>query len=538
MLDTPCPPRRLVVAAAGLLWAAILAPDPVAGQKDTLALPAGFGHLVTLAERPQRLASPLDDVRRIAEITGLAAPESRLVLRRSRPDSAVGGLMGELLPAESRVLLNSGYAHTGNDGLLWAGRGLSSAVSGGVRFRWRALSIAVAPEVAWQQNRAWEIRPLPRPGISAYAYPYDGGIDYPQRFGPDSFWSAGPGASHVRVDAFGAAAGLSSENLWWGPATRYPILMSSTAAGFPHAFLGTSGPLSIGIGTLEAELILGGLTESEHFDQNPLNDRTMLLGVVGAFSPRGLDGLSLGAARVYQYKPEGDGWDVDGGVILDMFLPSGSNRPGNELISLFGRWVLAPGAEVYGEWAREDRFFDLAELLQEPDHSHALMLGMQKVAELRERLSLRVQLEAVALQHLGELRESSRPLPIFYTHHEIRQGYTHRGQLLGAWIGPGGDAQYLAVDALTDRGMGGVFLERVRRADASTAAIAARRWWPYQHDTALTFGVRGISAILEDLTVAGSASWSYRYNRDFLERDDTNIGLSLEATWSPPAVRP
>ena len=46
------------------------------------------------------------------------------------------------------------------------------------------------------------------------------------------------------------------------------------------------------------------------------------------------------------------------------------NLPGNEMASLFGRWVLPEaGAEIYGEWSRDDRFANLQDLIMEPDLS-------------------------------------------------------------------------------------------------------------------------------------------------------------------------
>ena len=63
----------------------------------------------------------------------------------------------DVFPTAIRMIGNSAYPSSGNDGLVWAGRGVSSAASGGVRVRWGPVSAAFAPEVAWQQNQAFEI---------------------------------------------------------------------------------------------------------------------------------------------------------------------------------------------------------------------------------------------------------------------------------------------------------------------------------------------------------------------------------------------
>lgn len=486
--------------------------------------------------RDPRIGGLFDDLTRIHEILGLAPYHGRVVRRLSRPDSGAADLRITLLPVRAHGVANSGFPRTGNDGLLWAGRGASMAVSAGARLRWGPLSAALAPEIAWQQNAPYEFaRVTADSGFSEFVLPFHRGIDLPQRFGDAAYVSVAPGQSHVRLDAWGAALGFSSENLWWGPAARYPILMGSTAPGFPHAFVGTSGPLGVGIGALEVELVWGRLTESDYFDVNPDNDHSMLVGLVGAFSPYLFPGLTLGGIRVFQYaaEPGGSGWDFGADALLGMFGGTPDNRPGNELASLFARWVFVEsGAEVYFEWGRDDRFMDLEELIQEPDHGQVYLLGAQKVTPVHDDLSLRVQIEAVALQEQGPQREGSRFIPVVYTHSSVRQGYTHRGQLLGAWIGPGGDAQYLALDALLPWGTFGGFIERVRRVDASNAALEARRWSPYEHDTEMTFALRSLVASLGDVRLAGTLSFGYRFNRDFLG-DDSNIGLAVEGAWTP-----
>mgnify|MGYP006173736025 CR=1 FL=1 len=109
------------------------------------------------------------------------------------------------------------------------------------------------------------------------------------------------------------------------------------------------------------------------------------------------------------------------------------------------------------------------------------------------------------------------------------------GILLGAWIGPGSDAQFLGIDAISPFGVTGVFLERIRRANASTAAMQERLYSPYEHDTEIIGGLRVLYPAFRDIAVSGSLSRSFRYNRDFLRRDDVNWSLQLEAAWTPPS---
>jgi hypothetical protein len=122
----------------------------------------------------------------------------------------------------------------------------------------------------------------------------------------------------------------------------------------------------------------------------------------------------------------------------------------------------------------------------------------------------------------GGRHRSTTPIP-------VRQGYTHRGQLLGAWIGPGGDSQYLGVDLFSPNGSSGLFLERVRRNDAVfyTRFRGAR----FNHDAEVTAGLRHI-AFWRGLEIDGGLSYSYRYNRDFVVgQNERNINATLGASW-------
>lgn len=161
----------------------------------------------------------------------------------------------ELVPGTLNIYGNTAYPHDSNDGALWHGKGASAQLAAGVAFRWGILSAAVAPSVAWQQNAAFQIVPNGRTGNLAFMDPWCGdGIDLPQRFGGGPFWTASAGQSYLRLDYQGFAAGISTENMWWGPGMRSSILMSNTAAGFPHAVAGTGRPVDVGIGKLEAQV--------------------------------------------------------------------------------------------------------------------------------------------------------------------------------------------------------------------------------------------------------------------------------------------
>ncbi|HEX2166200.1 MAG TPA: hypothetical protein VHG09_03080, partial [Longimicrobiales bacterium] len=214
-------------------------------------------------------------------------------LGTAAPDNGVRLLAPELL-----VVGNSAYPRDWNDGVLWGGRGLNTVITVGAEVAWSVFSAAVAPAFAWQSNREFDIQPNPDTARSEFAYRWRAGIDAPQRFGAESFTRFDPGQSFARVDVRGFGAGVSTENIQWGPMRRNPILLSGTAGGFTHAFIETQRPVDIWIGDLEFQAFWGQLEESDYFDDEPDNDRRMLAGLLVALQPRVLDGLTIGGGRL------------------------------------------------------------------------------------------------------------------------------------------------------------------------------------------------------------------------------------------------
>lgn len=468
---------------------------------------------------------------------GVVAPDDT-VAAAARPDVELA-----ILPAAVLMELNSEYPRPQLDGLRWGGRGMSTVATAGVGGRWGPVSAALVPVITFQQNDSFTIRPITTPGLSPFGrYYHAGRLDFPQRFGQDAFWYVHPGQSFVRVDAYGAALGFSTENLRWGPAHRNPLLMSGAAPGFPHVFAGTSAPVNIGIGRLELEAVWGRLAESEYFDTIPDNDSRLFAGLVIALSP-GDAGLTLGFARSYlRYLPDGLGLidQIFGPYTGVRDNPSGDAGADNQLLSVFFRWALPEsGLEAYGEYARDDHWENMRDLILELDHSRAYTVGVEKVFTRSDSARMiRVSAEATNLG-MSQTWQSGRGGVNFYTHSQIRQGYTHRGQLLGAPIGPGSDAQYVAADYMTRDILAGLYVERVRYDnDVYYRHFSYPRGYT-GHDAEITVGLRG-GGTLQGVQLVAGVAYSSRYNRDFLgdgSELDRNLAVSLGAAWKPSVGR-
>ena len=464
------------------------------------------------------------------------APHPWIVrLRGAAPQSTSRGV--SLIEPRLRAFGNSRFPLGQNDGAVWQGKGLTTALDVGVSAKWSGLTVRINPAVLYTQNRSFELAPVTVPGMPEYAYAWSK-IDMPQRFGPESFWTLDPGQSEVRLDVRGAALGVSTANLWWGPAIRNAIVMSNNAGGFPHAFLGTDGQLDSGIGGFEARWIWGRLAQSNWFDPGaPTKDR-FITGLVATYSPSFLQGLSLGLTRVFYVLPSGsvpigDYFAVFQGVRKKALVTPGNPTGDDEhdqILSLFGRWVLEQsGFEVYWEWARNDHSWEVRDFLLEPEHSQAYTLGLQRANDLSGDRILVLRAELTHLEAGSTLQVRGRGR--YYVHHIVTQGYTHEGQIVGAGIGPGGNSQHLGVDLYAPWGRAGAYIERqVHDNDAYYEWALANNETYCCHDVSFNLGTQAL-VFLDDFDVGGGFIITREYNRYFYGLDVWNLNLNLSARW-------
>ena len=391
------------------------------------------------------------------EITKLASADStgpwRLKDRLSTAPLNAG-------PLRLGAILNSAFPYGANDGPVWAGRGLTTVVSGGVSLRLGPISIAVDPIAFSAGNTQFEL--LPNTLTGAQTFNRGGAfarlVDLPQRFGSGRYSRVDPGASQLRFDSRLVTFGVSTANQWIGPATEYPFILGTNAPGFPHIFLGTGEPLNVWIGRLHARFMWGRLHQSDYspvtgpaefaFDTAAgavINGGTVRLTASGQFVlvPRGAPGLEIGIARFFHVpnvagEPNGAFWRKPIKVLfLENELAQGDlGGFDNQLASVFFRWVLPRGGfEVFGERGFEDQLYDLRDLILSLDHEREYMFGFQRALRRpRNRLDvLRFELVNFQAPTLSRVRGEGG----VYVHATLRQGHTNRGQLLGASPGAG-----------------------------------------------------------------------------------------------------
>jgi len=455
------------------------------------------------------LAGGAEDHLRIAQLLGKMSTDGYLLrtpsslfsqIQKNKPSRSL-----TLLAPEIRGTNNSNLPFSFNDGALWAGRGWNHLITIGAKAKLGPITLILAPDIIYQENLPFQFIPYPPelvPERTIHANPFHPdpqSMDYPLRFGNKPLSDIDWGQTSITINAGALAFGFSTENTWWGPGIKNGILMSNQAAGVPRAFLRTARPIQTKLGKFEGLWILGHLHESDFFDSDPLNDIRTLNGIVLTYQPWFDLGLTLGAARsVFARKSSGGllgGIEATLDAIRSIGTPNRSEsyldhrtRMRDQISVLFGRWVFAPhGLEIFGEWARFEEPASFRDFLEFPQHSSGYTAGFQWVQAYERRARLRIQAEITNLEPSSTFRHRT-PFSS-YASRGVSHGYTQKGQVLGAAIGPGGSSQWLALDRLASRWSAGVFAGRIRWDSAVWLTSAVKRWG--REDVSMFWGVRG-----------------------------------------------
>jgi len=494
-----------------------------------------------------------------AEIGTMAADRARVRQITGAPADTTHRV--QLLPAlhaigpTVRYSWNSDLPYGGNDGALWAGRGANLSVTAGAEFRRvhkdGVLAVVVAPELDYSQNLPFTVFPGRQPGRSVFSSPWHTGqssADLPLRFGDLPVRALGLGQSSVTFTGNRVAFGASAANEWWGPAQRNTLLLSNNAMGVPRLFARTSRPIRTRAGDFEGRAFIGALTESPFFDQDKGNDIRSLSGLLVTFRPAIDSGLTIGLSRLVMARASSKF-----GVIqhaLDVVLhyepiqPVGdttesghSRQRTDQLFSLFARWVFpTSGFETYVEWSRMEFPRSIREYLEVPQSTQGYTIGLQYAQPHRRESYFRLQGEVTYLEQTQVL--PNRPPPDYYTGRAVPQGFTQRGQILGAAIGPGASTQFIGMDWMARSWQAGAFVGRTRTENDALYRLLSPT--PVQHDVTIYSGVRGgvrlpWTDVSSELTVGRRLDYLFQNEGVFgipVNADDIQ-NVTLSVTLSP-----
>ena len=130
-----------------------------------------------------------------------------------------------ILPITLQQQWNSNHPYSLNDGEMIPARGYQTMVSGGIFAKAGFLTIQLRPEYVYAQNQQFDgfgyAKGQPDPVWQGH-YEFLNRIDLPERFGNKAYNHLAPGQSSIRLNFGPISTGISTENMWWGPASATP----------------------------------------------------------------------------------------------------------------------------------------------------------------------------------------------------------------------------------------------------------------------------------------------------------------------------
>jgi hypothetical protein len=353
---------------------------------------------------------------------------------------------------------NSTYPYGQNDSTLWQGRGFNIFFNAGARLELYGFELTLRPEIAFSQNRDYNMPPSAYPSEYGYFWGIGPniGMDVPQRFGGSPYYEFSWGDSEIRYTWKNLTVGFGTQNIWLGPAKINPILLSNNAPPWPKIDMGIrKQPITIRdvyLGDVETRVFWGRLSESDFFDNTGSDDHNLIAGFTFAYSfPSLLKGLTIGINRVTLSK-----WnDRDFSSIYSAILYTDTTSDlRDQRATVFMNYLFpSVGFEVYFEWGRND-FSTLNAAFRDFFDTEAYTIGAAKNFMFNNTLQGKLLLE---ISRIDSTRDSPTT---FYAHHIVIQGHTNRGQWLGAGVGTGGNSQYLGFTLFYKKGYANFFIQR------------------------------------------------------------------------------
>ena len=341
---------------------------------------------------------------------------------------------------------NTAAPYGQNDGALWQGKGYNTALTGGVRLEGYGFELTFKPQISFMQNLEFDYIP----GVygDTHSYNWVGNVDLVQRYGDTSFWNYDWGDSEIRWTWNALTFGFGNQSPWLGPAELNPMLGSNNAASYTKFDAGlrklnvTIPKINVDLGNIEGRIWVGKLQESDYFDKDPNNNNRMLVAMTASYEPSLVPGLTIGLNRIFLTY-----WRTENfKYILRLFTLSKSNAlasSGNDedqKFSLFAQWIFPQvGFKFYGEFGRDD--FSTSENTN-PYHTAIYTVGAQQSIPLPFGLQSELLLEWNNFE-MSQDFQLQWPYMGYYAHGFVKQGYTNKGQILGAGSGYFGNSQFV-----------------------------------------------------------------------------------------------
>ncbi len=435
----------------------------------------GFVQQITLSDI-DRVKQLTDTGSQMQDMSFCLRPASRFFTeKKSRDLTASFTNISYTLQNNSQLPL--GY----NDESFFPSVGFQQRITIGAIAQCDGFSLKLQPEFVTAANKApasfqW---PLPTGNYWANIYQYmNNKVDMYSRFGAEPITQLFPGQSSFSYTYKSISAGLSTENIWWGPGIRNSLVMTNNAPGFAHLTINTVKPIITPIGSFEGQVIFGRL-DSTGFE-DPDNaimrsiwsdgiarksaDTRMIAGIMMVWQPKWIKNLFLGFASTSNYYSDSENANAN-----DVIGLLSKNKRAAKLGSLFFRYAMPEEhAEFYFEYGRADKPASLFNIFEDTIPA-GYVAGVRKLIETGKQnsyIELAAEITQLRLPDPVLIFNNSNPFTApktnsWYTHDYVSQGYTNRGQLMGASIGPGSNSQTINVSWINGLKKIGLQFERV-----------------------------------------------------------------------------
>ena len=212
---------------------------------------------------------------------------------------------------------NSFLPYGSNDGNMYPARGKQERFSAGANIRWGIIDINVQPEFLKVENIEQEFfrgNENDRNWWTRFYKIVANNIDDFRQFGKLPIETISLGQSRVGISTKTWSAGVSNENIWWGPGKRNSLIFTNNAAGFKHYYLKTVEPIKTYIGSFELAGVVGKLDTTKYtdIDQDLLNacqackvfknlDEREIDGITINYQPKWIPNFYIGYAYSRQF---------------------------------------------------------------------------------------------------------------------------------------------------------------------------------------------------------------------------------------------
>jgi hypothetical protein len=346
-----------------------------------------------------------------------------------------------LLPINFTQKLTTHHPYGWNDGAFSLSKGYQFLIGGGVYLQWHKLKIQLRPEFVKTASGNYETNN------------YWGAVT-------PSFKKIMPGQSSIRYDMGPVTAGISTENMWWGPGIYNSMLMSNNAPGFLRSSINSNRPIKTFVGSFQFQLQAGFLQKnsSQGYENKKLqtaiinNGKRYYNSINISYQPKFINNVYFGLTRTFQNytRLQSSYTNIFVSNYLPVFVAFFRNTYTDDTVkrdqvaAVSARWVIPKeNAEMYLEFGFNDGKYNFRDLMMDMAHSSGYVWGFKKLKLINETSYLNFNIEIARLAQTTSY--INRNAGNWYEHGGITEGYTNLNQIMGGVSGFGNNMQALAV---------------------------------------------------------------------------------------------